>query len=120
MKTHVTRAFGVALLLIGALAARADAGRIGGPLLDNGTLMPGQTVAFNVPFADGVQASIYVMGNGAGNVDLYIFDGDGHVVTGVGAFERRAAVMNVYRAGYFRVELRNTGVVPSNVIVGTN
>jgi hypothetical protein len=118
--THMTRALGIGILVIGMLAARVDAGRIGGPMLDGGTLAPGQIVSFNVPFAAGAPASIAVMGNGAGNVDLYVFDGDGNVTTGSGAFERRVAIVNVYRAGYFRVELRNTGTVPSTVVVGTN
>ena len=116
-----TRILCVGVLALTALAPqRAEAGRIGGPMVDVGTIAPGQTVTYDVPFAGGMPASVAVMGNGAGNVELYIFDADGHVVQGDGEFERRVATMNVYRAGYFRVVLRNTGAVASTVTVGTN
>ncbi len=116
-----TRILYLGVLALAALASpRAEAGRIGGPASEVGTLAPGQTASFYVPFAAGVPASVAVMGNGAGNVELAIFDGDGNVTIGVGAYERRVATVNVYRAGYFRVVLRNTGVVSSTVIVGTN
>src|SRR5262249_27404743 len=111
----------LAVLVAAAVATtHAEAGRIGGPMSDVGTIDPGQTVWFDVPFAAGVPASVAVMGYGTGNVELRIYDGDGNVVQGRGAFERRTATVNVYRAGYFRVELRNTGSVPSSVVFGTN
>jgi len=116
-----TRILCIGVLALAAVATqRAEAGRVGGPVVDNVTLAPGQIISFNVQFAAGATASMAVMGNGAGNVELYIFDGDGHAIRGGGAFERRVATMNVYRTGYFRVEVRNTGAVATTLTVGTN
>jgi hypothetical protein len=97
-----------------------NTGRIGGPAAEFGTVPVGQSVYFTIPFEERAQATVAVMGNGPGNVELYIYDADGNVTEGGGMAERRSATINVYRAGYFRVELRNTGTVPSMVLVGTN
>jgi hypothetical protein len=120
--TRHTRALAVAALALAVIGStgRAYAGRIGGPAAEFGTVPAGQSVFFTIPFEERAQATVAVMGNGPGNVDLYIYDADGNVTEGGGMAERRSATVNVYRAGYFRVELRNTGTVPSTVLVGTN
>ena len=118
---HFTRLLVLASLAVAfSSAPRAEAGRVGGAAVDFGTLAPGETYAFDVPFEAGVPASVAVMGTGPSNVELLIYDGDGNVTVGAGTFERRVAVVNVYRAGYFRVVLQNTGALPATVLVGTN
>jgi hypothetical protein len=116
-----TRVLSLAALAVALLVPqRAEAGRIGGPAWGILDLAPGQTVSYDVPFAANEQANIAVMGNGPGNVELAVFDSDGHVTRGSGMNERRVAVVNVYRPGYFRVVISNTGAVSSTVLVGTN
>ncbi|MFO0845125.1 MAG: hypothetical protein U0797_22515 [Gemmataceae bacterium] len=108
------------LVALGTATRLAQAGRIGGPMADFGTVPAGRSIFFDIPFAEGAPAAIAVMGNGPGNVELYVYDGDGNVTVGTGMAERRVATVNVYRSGVFRVELRNTGAVDSNVLIGTN
>jgi hypothetical protein len=108
------------LAALGATSQRARAERIGGPMADVGTIQPGQSVYFDIPFRGWTPASVAVMGNGPGNVELYMYDGFGNVAVGGGSFERRTLTVNVQRGGFFRVEVRNTGAVPSNVVFGTN
>jgi hypothetical protein len=112
----------VALVLTALLVAAplAQAGRLGGPAVEYGMVPAGRSVFFDIPFVAREPATVAVMGNGPGNVDLYIYDGDGNVTVGSGMAERRSATFNVYRTGLFRVELRNTGLIDSFVLVGTN
>jgi hypothetical protein len=122
MRRHI-QALAIAVLALAALGAAAQmahAGRIGGAMVEFGTVPAGRSIFFDIPFAERAPAAIAVMGNGAGNVELYVYDGDGNVTVGSGMAERRVATVNVYRSGVFRVELRNTGNIDCNVMVGTN
>lgn len=116
--TRIIPALCLALVL--AVAPRAEAGRIGGPAAEAGVLQPGQSVVFDIAFAAGQLGNVTVMGNGASTVELAVYDGDGNVLYGSGAFERRVATFDVTRAGFFRVEVVNTGSLPSILLVGTN
>jgi hypothetical protein len=118
--THILAAtiLGVAMLTLGG--QNADAGRIGGPATDIATVPTSQSIYFDVPFAAGSPAVVSITGGGTTNVDLYVYDADGNVTQGVGFGDRKAAVIGVYRTGYFRVEVRNTGLVPSTVVISTN
>ena len=112
------------LALVGAAALaggqEAAAGRLGGPATDTVTLAPFETRTVYVPFAAGEPAVISVGGPSATNVELLVYDGDGNV-TGTDVVRgRKVAVVNVYRTGLFRVELRNIGPLRSTVRVRTN
>jgi len=118
--THILAAtvLGAAMLALGG--QRADAGRIGGPATDIVTVPPSQSSYFDVAFAAGSPAVVAITGGGTTNVDLFVHDADGNVTQGVGFGDRKAAAIGVYRTGYFRIEIRNNGLVPSTVAVGTN
>jgi hypothetical protein len=118
-----TRALAVAVLGAATLALsspKADAGRIGGPASATATLAAYQSEFVDVPFAVGEPAVVSVVGSGTTNVDVFIYDADGNVSIGVGSGDRKTATMSVYRAGFFRVEVRNTGPTPNTVVVSTN
>jgi hypothetical protein len=115
-----TRILCIGVLAFAVLALpRAEAGRIGGPMTDGGIIQPGQSVFFDVPFAAGTPAIVTLVTQAPPTIELYVSDADGHVTQGRGRFQR-VAVLNVYRAGTFRVELHNFGPVASTVVVGTN
>lgn len=97
----------------------ANAGRLGGPAQEVGTIAPYQSVYFDIPFTLG-PAVVSVAGNGPTNLGLYLYDGDGNVAVGSGLGNRQTVSMRVYRAGTFRVEIQNPGPIPAEVVVGTN
>lgn len=117
-----SRILAVAVLAAVTLALsspRADAGRIGGPASATTTLAAYQSESVDVPFAAG-EPAVVTVGDGATNVDLFIYDADGNLAVGVGSGDRKTATMSVYRPGFFRVEVRNLGPAANTVVVSTN
>ena len=51
---------------------------------------------------------------------VLLYDSDGHAVTGTGDANRKQVSMSVYRAGVFRVEVRNLGIRDSAFTLTTN
>jgi hypothetical protein len=110
----------LALSVLLAGGERATAGRTGGPASAVVTLGPFEEQTVYVPFVAGEPAVVSVGGPAATNVELLVYDGDGNV-TGTDVIRgSKVAIINVYRAGLFRVELRNIGPIRSTVIVRTN
>jgi hypothetical protein len=112
----------LAIVGVAALAGgqEAAAGRRGGPATETVTLGPYESRTFYVPFAGGEPAVVSLGGPATTNVEMLVYDGDGNV-TGTDVIRsRKVAVINVYRAGLFRVELRNIGPLRSTVRVRTN
>jgi hypothetical protein len=99
---------------------KAEAGRIGGPASQIVAIPASQSLYYDVSFTADSPAIVSVIGGGLTNVDLYVYDGDGNVTRGAGIADRKTAVIAVYRAGSFRIELRNMSLVPSTVVVSTN
>jgi len=98
----------------------AKAGRVGGPASEMVTLPAVQSAYFDVAFTADAPAVVTIAGSGTTDVDLYVYDDDGHVTPGVGFGDRKTAALAVYRAGFFRIEVRNLGPVANTVVVGTN
>jgi hypothetical protein len=113
-----------AVALVGAslalCAPTANAGRAGGPASEVVTIPAYQSYYVDVPFLANGPAMISSAGNGLTTVELYLYDGDGNVVTGAGIGDRRTLVTPVTQAGFFRVELRNLGPAANTVVIGTN
>jgi hypothetical protein len=120
---NLTRICGLAVLALAALLAsgqEATGGQPGGPTTDTVTLAPFETRTFYVAFAAGEPAVVSLGGPAATNVEMTVYDGDGNVTRTDVVRGRKVAVINVYRAGLFRVELRNIGPMKSTVRVRTN
>src|SRR5437879_5537562 len=118
-----TRIFGVAALALAATlmsGQKVEAGRIGGPAAVTVTLAPYQVESVDVPFAGDLPAVVTVDGPGAINVELYVRDGDGNVTQPVLVNGRKTVIINVYREGLFRVEVRNVTPRESTITVSTN
>jgi hypothetical protein len=100
----------------------AQAGRVGGPLDMVATVPIGQSVFFEIPFGADDQAIVTVIGDGRSVLHLLLYDFDGHVAanTTTSGGDRRTVSMSVYRAGTFRVEVRNMGVQADTFVLRTN
>jgi hypothetical protein len=65
-----------------------------------------------------------VMINGTDNamIQVFMYDADGHVVTSTGLADRKIVTVSidVYRAGVFRVEVRNLGNRDCSFLLRTN
>jgi hypothetical protein len=98
----------------------ASAGRVGGPMSETIVVPARQSATYDIHFAAGEQAVITVAGNGVTNLDLFVYDADGHVIVGEGRYDRKTARLDVYRTGSFRVEVRNLGPMDNTVLLMTN
>src|SRR5262249_29014369 len=98
----------------------AQAGRWGGPASTVAVVTPYQSATFDVLFVAGEPGMVATTGAGLGNVQLILYDSDGHVMTGTGYGDRRLATFGVYRTGWFRIEVHNFGPRTDSVLVATN
>jgi hypothetical protein len=114
---------GIALLGVTAMFVSGrpvQAGRVGGPASEVGVILPYDTVFFDVDFAAGTPAVVSTIGNGNTNLELFLYDADGHVSPGIGFGDRKTAAMRLYRGGTLRLVIRNTGPFANTVLVSTN
>ena len=109
------------VLMMAALASpAAKAGRIGGPMSAVGMVPLGESVYYSMSFTEGDRAIVSVKGNGQSILHLLLYDTDGHIAIGVGGLDTKTVIMDVYRTGVFRVEVRNLGVRDSAFQLTTN
>jgi hypothetical protein len=116
------RSFGAVLLIAAAsfpFMPRADAGRREGPTTTLGSVPGQQSVSYTMTLLEG-EAVIGVQGNGYGNLDLVVADSDGNVTVGRGSSDRKIATVDVYRAGTFRIVVRNRAQWPNDFRLLTN
>ena len=111
-------AIGIACLTLSV--PEANAGKVGGPLSQTVIVPANQTVNYDFQFVAGEPAVITVSGNGVTNLELLVFDADGHVTVGDGRYDRKTVRVDVYRTGTFRIEIRNLGPIDNTVLLMTN
>ena len=109
---------GIASLMLSVPSA--SAGRLGGPTSETLVVPGSQSVRMDMTFVAGERAVITVAGNGTTNLDLLVYDADGHVIVGEGLYDRKTARVDVYRTGTFRVEVKNLGPSNNPVVLMTN
>ena len=116
--------FGALVLLAASLLMLAapvgNAGRVGGPMTAVSTAPAGQSVYYDISFAEKQLAVVSITGNGRSLMFILIYDADGHVTTSTGRLDRQTATIDVYRTGVFRVEVRNLGVQDNTFTLTTN
>jgi len=117
---HWIGAFALVLTLFVLANGAATAGRVGGPLTTVGMVPSGESVYYDVSFTAGEQAIVNVQSNGRGILYVLLHDTDGHIATGVGSIAAKTVIMDVYRTGVFRVEVRNTGLTDAAFRLTTN
>ena len=112
--------FGAAVFTVAALTLHyAQAGRVGGPARQSGTVAAFASVYVDVPLAVG-PATIAVRGNGQLALGLVLYDGNGNMTYGQGGLSRKTVRTYVNQAGYFRIEVRNLSSQPSPFLLATN
>ena len=117
----ITRAIGACLVALAFIVPHADAGRVGGPATENVTLAPGQEAAYDVQFDFGPGTKVSVRGDGRANITLMVYDSNGNAFEGVGVLASRAVTLDITRAGYFRIVVRNnSSTLRTNVRVSSN
>jgi hypothetical protein len=101
-------------------AMRANAGRTGGPLSIVLTAPGATSMFYDIPFNGGERAVVSVVGDGTSALHVILYDADGHAAIGNQAGDRQTVAMDVYRAGMFRLEMRNLGTQPNVFLLTTN
>lgn len=109
--THFLGVFILAASMLILTHTSAMAGRIGGPTSTSGLIATGGSVYYDIPFAAFERAVVTINGSSNAMLQVFMYDADGHVVTSTGLADRKLITlsMDVYRAGVFRVEIRNLG-----------
>jgi hypothetical protein len=111
-------ALAIALML--SANPNADAGRIGGPMVTAASVGGGESTFYSIPFAAGDRAVVNLVPTGRPLVYLIMHDTDGHVAQSAGGTGPQTVIMDVYRSGTFRVEVRNLGQRPVTYTLTTN
>jgi hypothetical protein len=109
----------VAALLFGV--ALAEAGRIPGPGNDVFTVKARSSVNYTMTFRGGERAEIAVVGDGATDLDLYVYDENGNlIVCDEGPTDRCFVRWTPRWTGRFRIEVRNLGSTWNRYALATN
>jgi hypothetical protein len=96
------------------------AGRIGGPMSTALTIPSGMSVYYDMSFRAGERGVVTINTVPNSLVYLLVYDSDGHIFNGTGAWDHKTVIMDVYRTGVFRVEVRNTSTKDNVVTLTTN
>jgi hypothetical protein len=120
--THFVGVLTLAASMLILTNTSAMAGRIGGPTSTIGSVAIGGSVYYDISFAAGERAVVMINGAGNAMIQVFMYDADGHVVTSTGLADRKVITlaMDVYRAGAFRVEIRNLGNRDCSFLLTTN
>ena len=83
------------------------------PISEAGSRKDGYTQSalpfYDITLVADAPTNFKLIGNGSAAMQLIVYDADGHVFVADGYLDRRYLTINVYRAGRFRVEVRNLG-----------
>ena len=118
--THILGAAVVGIASLMLSVPSAEAGRLGGPMTETLIVPARQSVFMDMTFVAGEQTVVTVAGNGVTNLELFVYDADGHIIVGAGLYDRKTARIDVYRTGSFRVEVRNLGPIDNAALLTTN
>lgn len=111
-----------ALVAVTTLAAPAAlAGRVKGPVQGTTTVQGQHTDIYHDVFRGGEQAVVSIVGDGASDLDLYVFDAAGNLIGKDEDDNDRCVVTFTPPAtGMFRIEVRNLGEAPNEYEVSSN
>ena len=113
----------IALVGLGLLSGDpipAQAGRVGGPVTTLLFIPAYECVYVDAPFTVGEPAIVTIAGDGNSDLDLYLYDADGHVSPATGYGDSKFATMQVYRTGFFVSQVTNRGPWDATVVMTTN
>lgn len=102
-------------------APAALAGRVKGPVQGTTTVQGKSSDVFHDVFRGGEQAVISVVGNGATDLDVYVYDEFGNLIAQDEDDNDRCVVTFTPKfTGMFRIEIRNLGEQPNEYEVSSN
>lgn len=114
----------VAALIDAEAAKHSSTGTLGattGPIVHHDHVYARHYDDFAVTFYAGELARVAVIGNGSTDLDLYIYDANGNVITADTDYSDQCLVQFVPRwTGTFRIRVVNNGYVGNNYVLMTN
>ena len=105
------------------LAAQAEGtrGAVGGPKYDYGTVYARNYTYYHCKFWDNEIAEVAVSGDGDTDLDLYVYDENGNLITSDTDYTDDCYVRFVPRwTGTFAIKIVNRGGVYNNYVIATN
>lgn len=101
--------------------AEGTRGAVGGPQSATGTVYANSYVCFDVKFRANEIGEVFVMGDGDTDLDLYLYDDHGNLITSDTDYTDDCYVeFYVYETSYFRIKIINRGKVYNNFLLFTN
>jgi hypothetical protein len=101
--------------------AMAHAGTVGGPTRTNEQVKANITDIYNLSFIAGQEAIVDVRGDGDTDLDLYIYDSSGNLITKDEDYtDHCVAKWTPKWTGKFTIKVKNRGGVPNSYVMTTN
>ena len=120
MKKIITSLF-VVLALSAVAVSVADAGRQNGPGKDTTVCQAFGSVTYNVTFWGGEQARVAIVGDGATDLDVFVYDANGNLVAqGIGPNDIELVTWFPNQTQTYRVVVRNLGSTWNQYSMATN
>lgn len=111
----------IALVALFTLAPTAFAGRLKGPGKDAAVCPARGTVTYYETFRGGENAEVAIVGNGSTDLDIYVYDNQGRLVTrAIGLTDIEVVRFFVPVTATYRVVIVNLGNVSNRYGLGTN
>jgi hypothetical protein len=111
----------VAFAALVAFGAAAQAGHIRGPQVGIARCEANATVTFYETFRGGEAAEVAIHGDGTTDLDVFVYDMNGHLVAqGTGITDRELVRWFVPQTGTYRIVVRNLGRVWNRFGIATN
>ncbi len=114
----------IAALIDAEASKHSSTGTLGattGPIVHHDHVYARHYDDFAVTFYAGELARVAVIGNGSTDLDLYIYDANGNVITADTDYSDQCLVQFVPRwTGTFRIRVVNNGYVGNNYVLMTN
>lgn len=96
-------------------------GAVGGPKIGEGRVYGKKTVDYTIKFWAGELAEVVVIGDGDNDLDVYIYDQNGNLITSDTDYTDQCVCRWVPAwTGNFRIRIVNRGVVYSDYAIATN
>ena len=106
-------------LLLGVTSV--EAGRVPGPGKDLKIVQARSTVTYHETFRANELAVVSIVGNGATDLDIYVYDENGNFITAAtGLTDVETVTFTPAWTGVFRIEVRNLGSTWNQCALATN
>ena len=109
------------MALVGSVSMPVFAGAVGGARSGHFSVNAGATDSFTMRFYGGQLASVIVQGDGDTDLDVYVYDAAGNLITKDDDYGDSCVVQwRPYWTGMFRIKVVNRGTVYNNYSIESN